>query len=71
MMLVKEAMKYKSDVKLVKGTAEVDCKSIMSVLGLALVSGTKLVIRTKGSDEDQALTAIVSLIESNFKYREG
>ena len=66
MMLVREAMKYPCNVSLIKGDVEADCKSIMSVLGLAIVSGTKLVIRADGEQEQEIVDIIVSMIENNF-----
>ena len=66
MMLVKEAMKFKGSVKLVKDGTEADCKSIMSVLGLAIVSGTKLKIVADGEREDEIVDILVSMIENNF-----
>jgi len=67
MMLVREAMKYPCSVALVKGNVEADCKSIMSVLGLAIVSGTKLKVRAHGEKEKEVVDAIVSMIENDFK----
>ena len=67
MMIVKEAMKYSCDVKLIKDDVEADCKSIMSVLGLAIIGGTLLIVRASGDDEAKAVSSIVSMIESNFK----
>ena len=70
MMIVKEAMKYPCDVKLIKDDVEADCKSIMSVLGLAIVSGSRLVIRASGEGEEKVVDSIVSMIENNFKSHE-
>jgi phosphocarrier protein HPr len=67
MMLVREAMKYSCSVSLVKGSVEADCKSIMSVLGLAIVSGTKLLVRAHGEKEKEVVDAIVTMIENDFK----
>lgn len=67
MMIVKEAMKYSCDVKLIKDDVEADCKSIMSVLGLAIISGSRLIIRASGEGEAKVVDAIVSMIENNFK----
>ena len=67
MMLVREAMKYPCSVKLVKDDVEADCKSIMSVLGLAIISGTKLIIRADGEGESEVVAKLISLIESDFK----
>jgi len=66
MMLVREAMKYECSVKLVKDDVEADCKSIMSVLGLAIVPGSVLKIVADGVDEDKVINSIISMIESNF-----
>jgi phosphocarrier protein HPr len=70
MMIVKEAMKYPCDVKLIKDDVEADCKSIMSVLGLAIVSGSRLIIRASGEGEAKVVDSIVSMIENNFKSHE-
>ena len=70
MMIVKEAMKYPCDVKLIKDDVEADCKSIMSVLGLAIVSGSRLIIRASGEGEVRVVDSIVSMIENNFKSNE-
>ncbi|MCU0847261.1 MAG: HPr family phosphocarrier protein [Spirochaetes bacterium] len=68
MMLVKEAMKYaRCSVALIRGGVEADCKSIMSVLGLAIVSGSKLTVRADGDGEREAVKNIVAMIENNFK----
>lgn len=66
MMLVKEAMKHPCEVYLVKNTIVANCKSIMSVLGLAITSGSKILVRADGEREEQAVDNIVSLIESDF-----
>lgn len=66
MMLVKEAMKYPCNVTLIKGDIEADCKSIMSVLSLAIVSGTKLKIRASGEKSDEAVNSVVNMIENGF-----
>ena len=66
MMLVKEAMKFSCSVKLIKGDIEADCKSIMSVLGLAIVSGTKLKIVAEGERENEVVDILISMIENNF-----
>jgi phosphocarrier protein len=66
MMMVREAMKYPCAVSLIKGDIEADCKSIMSVLGLAIVSGTRLIIRASGEGEDEIVDTLAAMIESNF-----
>ena len=67
MMIVREAMKYPCDITLIKDNVEADGKSIMSVLGLAIISGSKLIIRAEGEGEDELVTFIIRLIENDFR----
>lgn len=70
MMMVKEAMKYTScAVTLLKDDIEADCKSIMSVLGLAIISGTRLIIRAHGENEADAVRNIAEMIENDFNMQ--
>ena len=67
MMIVREAMKYPCEIKLIKDDVEADGKSIMSVLGLAIISGSKLTIRADGEGENELVNFILNLIENDFK----
>ncbi len=70
MMLVQEAMKYPCDIYLIKDDIEANGKSIMSVLGLAITSGSKIIVRADGSGEQEAVRKLISLIESDFQKDE-
>jgi phosphotransferase system HPr (HPr) family protein len=52
---------------LIKDNVEADGKSIMSVLGLAIISGSKLTIRADGEGEGELVNFILNLIENDFK----
>ncbi len=67
MMIVREAMKYPCEITLIKDSVEADGKSIMSVLGLAIISGSKLTIRASGEGENELVGYILNLIENDFK----
>jgi len=67
MMIVREAMKYPCEITLIKDNIEADGKSIMSVLGLAIISGSKLTIRVNGEGENELVNYIIKLIENDFK----
>jgi len=67
MMIVREAMKYPCEITLIKDNAEADGKSIMSVLGLAIISGSKLTIRAEGEGENELVRFIIKLIENDFR----
>ena len=66
MMIVREAMKYSCEVTLVKDDVEADGKSIKSVLGLAIIAGSKIKVRAKGEGEEEVVNYIVELIEKGF-----
>jgi phosphocarrier protein len=67
MMIVREAMKYPCEITLIKDNIEADGKSIMSVLGLAIISGSKLTIRVNGEGENELVNYIIKLIENDFR----
>ena len=71
MMIVKEAMKYEDcSVEIVKDGDVADCKSIMTVLGLAMVQGAQLTVRANGDGEKEIVDSIVEMIESGFPLDE-
>ncbi len=65
-MLVKEAGKYDSKIIFSKNGINVNGKSIMNLLLLDAVKGTKLKLTVKGKDEQEAFNAIVEIIERGF-----
>lgn len=67
MMMVREAMKYGGcSVTLVKDDVEADCKSIMSVIGLAMVAGSSVTIKADGDGEAEIVEKLAAMVESNF-----
>jgi phosphocarrier protein len=64
--LVNCASGFEAEVNLIRGTRVVNAKSIMGVLTLAASIGTELIIEAHGVDEDQALNAVVGLINDRF-----
>lgn len=64
--LVHAAARFKSNVKVRKGSEEVDAKSILGILLLAAGPGTMITVTANGEDESQALESIESLIDSKF-----
>jgi phosphocarrier protein len=65
-MLVQKASKFKSEIRLVKGTLEVNAKSIMGVMMLAAECGSKLFLRAWGPDAEQAVAELTAIFESKF-----
>jgi len=60
------ASAYDCDVFISKDGVEVNGKSIMGIMMLAAGKGSQITIRTKGDQEDAALTAIVQLVNECF-----
>lgn len=65
-LFVKTASKFKSEVKLARESVEVNGKSIMGIMMLAAAKGTKIRLTVEGSDEDEAMEVIGSLIVDGF-----
>ncbi|WP_261844109.1 HPr family phosphocarrier protein [Aliamphritea ceti] len=68
--LINLTSKFSCDIQLAKDGRQVDGKSIMSVMMLAASKGTELTISTDGEDEQEALSAIVELINNRFDEAE-
>lgn len=68
--LINLTSKFSCDIQLAKDGRQVDGKSIMSVMMLAASKGTDLTISTDGEDEQEALSAIVELINNRFDEAE-
>jgi len=64
--LVTCASGFSADVLILRGTREVNGKSIMGVLTLAAGMGAVLTVRISGADEQQAMTEIVQLVGGRF-----
>ena len=65
-LIVKTASRFDAEVFLTCEGTEVNAKSIMSVMMLAAAMGSMVQIRTEGTDEEQAMQAIVALFDSKF-----
>ena len=66
MQLVEVANGFGSKIEITNSALTIDAKSIMSVMRLAATKGTVLKILADGDDADQAVDALVSLVESGF-----
>ena len=65
-LFVKTASRFESEVKLAREGIEVNGKSIMGIMMLAASKGTKVRLSTEGSDEDQVMKALGTLIADGF-----
>lgn len=63
---VQVANTFKSDVQVEKDGQTVNGKSIMGVLMLVAAKGTTILIRAKGQRCEEAVTALVALVDEKF-----
>ena len=64
--LVATASRFPCEVHAAREGKQVNAKSIMGVLMLAAGKGSILTLTTDGPDEDDAMQALVELIEDRF-----
>lgn len=65
-LLVKEAGKFQSDIKIKKGDKEADAKRIFGVMGLAVKQNDEVVMTASGADEEEAIAAIEAFMKENL-----
>jgi phosphotransferase system HPr (HPr) family protein len=64
---VKTANRFEAEVSVEKDGEEIDGKSIMGLMMLAAGHGSVLIISTEGAQAQEALDALVALIERDFE----
>lgn len=65
-MFIKEAIKYKSDIKLLKKDKEYNGKSMMGILSIGASKGDVIEISADGPDEKEAIHSLAELIRAKF-----
>ena len=63
---IQKANEFRSSIWVEKDERRVNAKSLLGVLSLGIVGGTSIKIIADGTDEKDALDALVSLVESGF-----
>lgn len=68
MMFVEEASGFGSEIRVRRTDSEesVDGKSIMQMMVLAATKGTEIEVHAIGDDADDAIRALVALVDSRF-----
>ncbi|OWY37431.1 phosphocarrier protein HPr [Xenophilus sp. AP218F] len=64
------ASRYKSEIFIARNSRRVNGKSIMGVMMLAAAKGSKVELEVNGEDEQQALDALIALINNRFDEAE-
>jgi len=62
-LFVQEANRFQSDVFIEKDGKKVNAKSIMGLMSLAVSANSTITIVTEGSDEVEALDALVKYVQ--------
>jgi phosphocarrier protein len=64
--VVEAAARFKSQVFLIKGDQKVDAESILDLMMLGAPMGSEIGVEAEGPDADEALAAMLALIEAKF-----
>lgn len=73
--IVKRANQFGSSISIFKLEGEtvveqaVNAKSLLTVMQLAACFGNRLLVVAEGEDADQAVDAVVEMVETEFNYR--
>ncbi|MFT9495423.1 HPr family phosphocarrier protein [Anaerosolibacter sp.] len=65
-LVVKEAEKYVSEIKIMKSEREYNAKSMMGLLSMGAPKGTELILVAEGSDAEAAVKSIKKLFDNGF-----
>jgi phosphocarrier protein len=65
-IFVKYASSYDSEIRIQKDEVEVNGKSIMGILMLAMPKGENFIIRALGIDAEQAVEDLADLVKNKF-----
>ena len=63
---IQKANEFMSSIWVEKDERRVNAKSLLGVLSLGIMGGTEIRIMAGGSDEEEAVEALVALVESGF-----
>ena len=63
-MLVQVASQFESEIHVISGERNVNAKSIMGMMSLALAPGEKVTVIADGTDEDDAIFGMENYLSS-------
>lgn len=65
-LLVKEAQKFSSTVKLTRGEKSADLKRLFAIMGMGVKCGETVEVVVDGADEAQAAQTLEKFFQENF-----
>ena len=63
---IQKANEFKASIWVEKDERRVNAKSLLGVLSLGITRGVNITILADGTDEEQAVAALLELISTNF-----
>ena len=63
---IQKSNEFKSSIWVEKDERRVNAKSLLGVLSLGIIGDTEITIIADGVDEEEAVNALVKLVESGF-----
>ena len=63
---IQKANEFKCSIWVEREERKVNAKSLLGVLSLGIVKGTGITLIADGSDEEEAVEALIKLISSDF-----
>ena len=63
---IQKANEFKSSIWIEKEERRVNAKCLLGILSLGIVGGTQIRIIADGADEQEAVTALIELVDSGF-----
>ncbi|NLW52500.1 MAG: HPr family phosphocarrier protein [Tissierellia bacterium] len=65
-LFIQEAIRYSSDIEVIKDDKKYNGKSIMGILSMSAGKGQSITIRATGEDEQEAVDSLVNLVENKL-----
>ncbi len=65
-IFVKTANKFSADIFVKKGNDQVNAKSIMGIMAIGISKGVEITIMVDGIDEEEAMEALIKLIDEEL-----
>lgn len=66
-ILCQASMKFKSRIVILHKEKEINCKSVLNVMASGVKCGAEVEVQCTGEDEEAALEAICTLIETGLE----
>ena len=65
-LIAQRCREFASEIRLRKGSAVADCRSVLDLLSLGAANGTTVILEATGDDAAEAISLITALFEARF-----